>query len=90
MLLFANGRFLQTCGKLRGFVQSVQFLYEVLAHSAVLHFLVSFDFVQDLFNQVFLFHILFSIKIIKLYYNPLILIFDYINKELPLLMSNQN
>ena len=28
------------------------------------------------------------IKINKLYYNPLI--FDYINKELSLLMSNQN
>ena len=35
-------------------------------------------------------YISFSIKIIKLYYIPLILIFDYINKELSLLMSNKN
>ena len=35
-------------------------------------------------------YIPFSIKTIKLYYNPLILIFDYINKELSLLMSNKN
>ena len=56
VLLFADGRFLQTCGKLRRFVQSVQFLHEVLAHGAVPHFLVAFDFVQELFDQVFLFH----------------------------------
>ena len=48
--------FLQGCGKLRGFVQSVQFLHEVLAHGAVPHFLVAFDLVQELLIQVFLFH----------------------------------
>ena len=40
-------------------------------------------------NRVKFRYILFSIKIIKLYYNPLILIFYSINKVLTLLMSYQ-
>ena len=46
--------------------------------------------VEQFVNVGVLFYIQFSIKTIKLYYNLLILIFDYVNKELSLLMSNKN
>ena len=49
----------------------------------------SLNLVATIDDERYLVHISFSIKIIKFYYIPLISIFDYINKELSLLMSNQ-